>query len=65
MFVDSSLSVDTVGTQSSDEIPGELVGFSGDEDEGIDGSGCENSCGSVGDLGLFDPKLAPMGRTCY
>ena len=40
-------------TQVSDEIPGELVDFSGDEDEGIDGFGRKNSCDSVGDLEPF------------
>ena len=60
MFVDSSFSVHEVVTQVSDEIPGELDGFSDDEDEGIDDFGCENSCGSVGDLEPFDPKFATL-----
>ena len=60
MFVDSSLSIHEVVTRVADEIPGESVDFSGDEDGGIDGFGCENSCGSVGDLEPFDPKLATL-----
>ena len=60
MFVDSSLSVREVVTQVSDEVPGELVDFSGDEDEGIDGFGRERSCGSVDDLEPFNPKLATL-----
>ena len=60
MFVDSSLSVREVVTQIADEIPEGSVDCSGDEDGGIDGFGCENSCGSAGDLEPFDPKLATL-----
>lgn len=60
MFVDSSLSIREVVAQVADEIPGESVDFSGDEDEGIDGFGCENSRGSAGSLEAFDPKLATL-----
>ena len=58
MFVDLSLSVHGVVSQVAEEIPGELVDFSGDEGEGIDGSDCGNPCGSMGYLKPFDPKLA-------
>ena len=60
MFVGSSLSFREVVTQVSDKVPGELVDFSGDEDEGIDGFGHENSCCLVGDLEPFDSKLATL-----
>ena len=43
-----------------DEIPGESVDLSGDGDGEIDCFGCENSCGSVGGLEPFDPKLATL-----
>ena len=55
VFVDSSLSVHEVIAQVVDRKPGKLVDFSGGGGEGIDGSGCENSCGSRGDLEPFDP----------
>ena len=60
MFVDSPLSVHEVATQASDEIPRELVDFPGDEDEGIDGFGCENACAPGGGLEPFVPKLATL-----
>ena len=37
MPVGSSLSVDDVVTRVADKAPGDLVNFSGDEDEGVGG----------------------------
>ena len=45
MPVDSSLSVDDVVALVADKASGDLVDFSGDEDEGVDGSFYEGSDG--------------------
>ena len=56
--VDSSLSMGEVVAWIANEVPGELVNSSDEEDERIDGFGCEGPCISAGTLELFDPRIS-------
>ena len=58
MPVDLSLSVNDVVAQVADKASGDLVDFSGDEDEGVDGSFYEGSDGPRRISEPFNPQLA-------
>ena len=58
LFVDSSLSVNEVVAWIADDGPGTIVDWLGDEDEGIDGFGHEDSCRPAHILELFDSQFS-------
>lgn len=58
MPVDSSLSINDVVVWIADEAPRDLVDFSGDEDEGVDGFSYKDSDGPRRVLEPFNPQLA-------
>jgi hypothetical protein len=57
-FFDSSFSIDDVFAWIADEVSGELVDLSGNEDESIDGIGCEDSHSSVRTLEQFEARYS-------
>ena len=57
-FVNSSLSIDEVIAWIVDEAPGELVDFSDDEDEGVDGFCVEDLHGPARTLEPFNAQRA-------
>ena len=63
VFVDSSLSVNEVVAWIADDGPGAIVDWSGDEDEGINSFGHEDSCCPAHILELFDSQFATSSWT--
>ena len=63
VFVDSSLSVNEVVAWITDDGPGAIVDWSGDEDERIDGFVHEDPCRPAHILELFDSQFATSSWT--